>query len=205
MLAFGHHSASAHSPCRSAPSSHRGNCAIPPPTSCPSPSWAASPLRPAPWCWRGLRAPLASAAVIADLTTETFAQGLYVLVGVAASLSLLAKSTLLSPYIGAMLAGAVFLSLGSMGFALLQVAGSALDGADQRKTVSRRGGAQPGFPRSHSRHLSPAPAPCPSPLNIFDDPLLPSDEERFPLAPRRQSYGAGKSVSRDAAASDGPI
>ena len=72
----------------------------------------------------GLPAPQASAAVIADLTTETFAQGLYVLVGVAASLSLLAKSTLLSPYTGAMLAGAVFLSLGSMGFALLQVGGS---------------------------------------------------------------------------------
>ena len=72
----------------------------------------------------GMAAPAASAAVIADLTTETFAQGLYVLVGVAASLSLLAKSTLLSPYTGAMLAGAVFLSLGSMGFALLQVGGS---------------------------------------------------------------------------------
>lgn len=72
----------------------------------------------------GLRAPLASAAVIADLTTETFAQGLYVLVGVVASLSLLAKSTLLSPYVGAMLAGAIFLSLGSMGFALLQLGGS---------------------------------------------------------------------------------
>jgi putative membrane protein len=72
----------------------------------------------------GSPAPLASAAVIADLTTETFAQGLYVLVGVMASLSLLAKSTLLSPYVGAMLAGAIFLSLGSMGFALLQVGGS---------------------------------------------------------------------------------
>ena len=72
----------------------------------------------------GLPAPLASAAVIADLTTETFAQGLYVLVGVVASLSLLAKSTLLSPYVGAMLAGAIFLSLGSMGFALLQLGGS---------------------------------------------------------------------------------
>ncbi|MEI7790716.1 MAG: lysylphosphatidylglycerol synthase domain-containing protein [Alphaproteobacteria bacterium] len=72
----------------------------------------------------GLRAPTASAAVIADFTTEAFAQGLYVLVGVAASLSLLQKSTLLSPYVGAMLAGALFLSLGSMGFALLQVGGS---------------------------------------------------------------------------------
>jgi len=43
---------------------------------------------------------------------------------VVASLSLLAKSTLLSPYVGAMLAGAIFLSLGSMGFALLQLGGS---------------------------------------------------------------------------------
>ena len=55
--------------------------------------------------------------MIADFTTEAFAQGLYVLVGVAASLSLLSKSTLLSPYVGAMLMGAGFLSLGSMGFA----------------------------------------------------------------------------------------
>jgi putative membrane protein len=72
----------------------------------------------------GTRGPLASAAVIADLTTETFAQGLYVLVGVIASLSLLAKSALLSPYVGAMLAGAIFLSLGSMGFAAAQLGGS---------------------------------------------------------------------------------
>jgi putative membrane protein len=72
----------------------------------------------------GLRAPTAFAAVIADFTTEAFAQGLYVLVGVAASLSLLEKSTLLSPYVGAMLVGAGFLSLGSMGFALVQVGGS---------------------------------------------------------------------------------
>jgi len=72
----------------------------------------------------GLSAPLASAAVIADVTTEVFAQGLYVLIGVAASLSLLHRSVALSPYVGAMLAGALFLSLGSMGFALLQLGGS---------------------------------------------------------------------------------
>src|SRR6185437_12934188 len=63
----------------------------------------------------GLDAPLASASVIADLTTETFAQGLYVLVGVLASLSLLHSSATLSPYVSAMLGGAVFLSLGSIG------------------------------------------------------------------------------------------
>ena len=34
----------------------------------------------------GLRAPTASAAAIGDFTTEAFAQGVYVLVGVAASL-----------------------------------------------------------------------------------------------------------------------
>ncbi|MFO1249415.1 MAG: lysylphosphatidylglycerol synthase domain-containing protein [Alphaproteobacteria bacterium] len=72
----------------------------------------------------GLKAPIASAAVIADFTAEAFAQGLYVLVGVVASLSLLQKSTLLSPYVGAMLAGALLLSLGSMGFAIAQVAGT---------------------------------------------------------------------------------
>jgi putative membrane protein len=72
----------------------------------------------------GLSAPVASAAVIADVTTEVFAQGLYVLIGVAASLSLLQRSAVLSPYVGAMLAGALFLSLGSMGFALLQLGGS---------------------------------------------------------------------------------
>ena len=72
----------------------------------------------------GIQAPLASAAVIADLTTETFAQGLYVLVGVLASLSLLYKSAALSPYVGAMLGGALFLSAGAMGFALVQVLGS---------------------------------------------------------------------------------
>jgi putative membrane protein len=72
----------------------------------------------------GMDATEASAAVIADLTTETFAQGLYVLVGVVASLSLLTRSAALSPYVGAMLGGAIFLSAGSIGFALLQVGGS---------------------------------------------------------------------------------
>lgn len=66
----------------------------------------------------------ASAAVIADLTTETFAQGLYVLSGVLASLSLLHGSPQLSPYVGAMLGGALFLSVGAIGFAVLQMAGS---------------------------------------------------------------------------------
>lgn len=66
----------------------------------------------------------ASAAVVADLTTETFAQGLYVLTGVLASLSLLHGSAELSPYVGAMLGGALFLSAGSIGFAILQLAGS---------------------------------------------------------------------------------
>jgi glycosyltransferase 2 family protein len=66
----------------------------------------------------------ATAAVIADLTTETFAQGLYVLTGVLASLSLLHGSPQLSPYVGAMLGGALFLSAGSIGFAILQMAGS---------------------------------------------------------------------------------
>lgn len=72
----------------------------------------------------GLTTLEASAAVVADLTTETFAQGLYVLAGVAASLSLLHKSALLSPWTGAMLAGAIFLSLGSVLFAVLQLHGS---------------------------------------------------------------------------------
>lgn len=71
----------------------------------------------------GMAASEASACVIADLTTETFAQGLYVLVGVLASLSLIARDAVLSPYTGAMLGGALFLSLGSIGFALLQLAG----------------------------------------------------------------------------------
>jgi putative membrane protein len=72
----------------------------------------------------GMAASQASAAVIADLTAETFAQGLYVLLGVLASLSLLTASTTLSPYVGAMLGGALFLALGSIGFALLQIGGS---------------------------------------------------------------------------------
>jgi glycosyltransferase 2 family protein len=66
----------------------------------------------------------ASASVIADLTTETFAQGLYVLVGVAASLSLLHRSALLAPWTGAMLGGALFLSIASLLFAVLQLNGS---------------------------------------------------------------------------------
>ena len=74
----------------------------------------------------GMEAPKASAAVIADLTAETFAQGLYVLVGVLASLSLLYKSAALSPYVGAMLGGALFLSAGAIGFALVQITGSGL-------------------------------------------------------------------------------
>ena len=72
----------------------------------------------------GIEAPQASAAVIADLTTESFAQGLYVLVGVIASLSLLYKSAALSPYVGAMLGGALFLSAGAIGFAIAQILGS---------------------------------------------------------------------------------
>jgi len=71
----------------------------------------------------GVKAVPASAAVTADLTTETFAQGLYVLVGVLASLSLLHADAALSPYVGAMLGAALFLSLGSIGFAVLQMAG----------------------------------------------------------------------------------
>jgi putative membrane protein len=66
----------------------------------------------------------ASASVIADLTTETFAQGLYVLAGVAASLSLLHRNAQLSPWTGAMLGGALFLSIGSILFAVLQMNGS---------------------------------------------------------------------------------
>ena len=72
----------------------------------------------------GLGALEASACVIADLTTETFAQGLYVLVGVAASLSLLHRNTLLAPWTGAMLGGALFLSIASLLFAVLQLNGS---------------------------------------------------------------------------------
>lgn len=72
----------------------------------------------------GMAAPVASAAVIADLTAETFAQGLYVLLGVLASLQLLTANATLSPYVGAMLGGALFLALGSIGFALAQVGGS---------------------------------------------------------------------------------
>ena len=72
----------------------------------------------------GMAAPEASAAVIADVTAETFAQGLYVLTGVLASLSLLYKSAALSPYVGAMLGGALFLAAGAIGFALVQVTGS---------------------------------------------------------------------------------
>jgi glycosyltransferase 2 family protein len=72
----------------------------------------------------GMDATQASAAVIADMTTEVFAQGLYVLLGVLACLSLLYKSAALSPFVGAMLGGACFLSVGSIGFAILQVGGS---------------------------------------------------------------------------------
>lgn len=72
----------------------------------------------------GVGAARAGAAVIADVTTEVFAQGLYVLTGVVASLSLLKASSALSPYVGAMLGGAVLLSAGSIGFALVQVFGS---------------------------------------------------------------------------------
>jgi putative membrane protein len=72
----------------------------------------------------GLGVSEAAAAVIADLTAETFAQGLYVLLGVIASLSLLKESQILSPYIGAMLGGALFLSFGAIGFAIFQLTGS---------------------------------------------------------------------------------
>ncbi|HEY0267502.1 MAG TPA: lysylphosphatidylglycerol synthase domain-containing protein [Rhizomicrobium sp.] len=86
----------------------------------------------------GLGAAEASAAVIADLTAETFAQGLYVLVGVLASLSLLRHSPQLSPYVGAMLGGALFLSAGSIGFALLQLGGSRWAGRLGEKLFATR-------------------------------------------------------------------
>lgn len=76
----------------------------------------------------GMAAPEAFAAVVADLTAETFAQGLYVLLGVLASLKLLTANAALAPYVGAMLAGALFLALGSIGFALAQVGGSRFAG-----------------------------------------------------------------------------
>ena len=72
----------------------------------------------------GLRAFEASASVIADLTTETFAQGLYVLTGIIASLSLLHRNALLSPWTSTMLGGALFLSIGSLLFAVVQLSGS---------------------------------------------------------------------------------
>ena len=71
----------------------------------------------------GMDATAASASVIADITAETFAQGLYVLTGVLASLSLLSADASLSPYIWAMLGGAVFMAAGAMGFALVQLTG----------------------------------------------------------------------------------
>jgi putative membrane protein len=71
----------------------------------------------------GMAVAEASAVVIADVTTDAFAQGLYVLVGVLASLSLLYASSALSPYVSAMLGGALFISVGSILFALLQLGG----------------------------------------------------------------------------------
>ncbi len=71
----------------------------------------------------GIEATTASALVVADLTAETFAQGLYVLTGVLTSLSLLSADAKLSAYIWAMLAGAAFMSAGAIGFALVQLGG----------------------------------------------------------------------------------
>jgi putative membrane protein len=72
----------------------------------------------------GLGGARACAAVIADATTEVFAQGLFVLLGASISLSLLQSNAALSPYVGVMLGGAAFLSVGAMGFALVQVIGT---------------------------------------------------------------------------------
>jgi putative membrane protein len=88
----------------------------------------------------GMKAVPASAAVTADLTTETFAQGLYVLVGVLASLSLLHADATLSPYVGAMLAGALFLSLGSIGFAVFQMVGGRWVDRISGKLLAQPGG-----------------------------------------------------------------
>jgi putative membrane protein len=87
----------------------------------------------------GMGAGEASAAVIADVTTELFAQGLYVLTGVLASLSLLHASHALSPYVNAMLGGAAFLSASSIAFALLQITGSQwVDGLGNRLFSARQ-------------------------------------------------------------------
>jgi putative membrane protein len=73
-----------------------------------------------------LPAPTAFAAVIADVTTELFAQGCYILIGALTSISLLRASAAFSPYISAILGGAIFLSLGSIAFAIFQLRGSQL-------------------------------------------------------------------------------
>ena len=91
----------------------------------------------------GMEAAPASAAVIADVTTELFAQGLYVLVGVLASLSLLRASASLSAYVGAMLDGALFLSAGAIAFALVQMTGGRwVDRTGEKLFAARLGQAR---------------------------------------------------------------
>jgi putative membrane protein len=96
----------------------------------------------------GLDAMQASASVIADLTTETFAQGLYVLTGIIASLSLLRHNALLSPWTGTMLGGALFLSIGSLLFAVLQLKGS--------RWAEKLGGKLFAFTAAHAQGFSAA-------------------------------------------------
>ena len=97
----------------------------------------------------------ASASVISDLTAETFAQGLYVLMGVLTSLSLLSANATLSPYVGAMLGGALFLSAGSIGFALFQIGGSTLGGEGRGKIFPAALYPCAVASGKHQRHLSP--------------------------------------------------
>lgn len=72
----------------------------------------------------GLKGAEALAVEAVDVTTELFAQSLFILMGVAVSFSLLRADATLSPLMGAILGGAVLLALGSIGFALLQMRGS---------------------------------------------------------------------------------
>jgi len=72
----------------------------------------------------GLEGAEAMAVEVADVTTELFAQSIFILIGVAVSFSLLKADATLSTLMGAILGGAILLALGSIGFALVQMHGS---------------------------------------------------------------------------------
>ena len=74
---------------------------------------------------RGISAPLASASMVADVTTELMAQIAFMVIGVALGIAQLRASPTMAPYVNGLLLGTFLLVPGIAAFVFLQQRGSA--------------------------------------------------------------------------------